>query len=75
MKVVRGERARRDAASEPLPAWLVEELLELAEAFDHLPRRARHAAMKRNMSRRAWDEFDARVDRRLRELDEREGPF
>jgi len=65
----------RQDAGEPLPEWLLAELLELVEAFDHLPKQARRAAMKRNLSRRAHDEFDARVDRRVRELaeDEAEG--
>ena len=72
-----GEGMKRLTIDEPLPEWLIEELLELAEAFDHLPKRARHEAMKRNMSRRAWDEFDARAERRVRELaeDEDEGAF
>jgi len=70
------DRARHDTG-EPLPEWLLAELMELAEAFDHLPQGARHAAMKRNMSPRAHAEFAARVDRRMRELaeGEAEGAF
>ena len=61
---------------EPLPEWLLAELVELAKAFSHLPKPARHDAMKRNMSRRAWDYFTERADRRVRDLGEgeAEGP-
>jgi len=68
------DRARHDPG-EPLPEWLLAELVELAEAFAHLPEQARHAAMKRNLSQHACDEFDARVERRMRELVEGEGAF
>ena len=51
-----------------MPEWLLEELLELAEAFDHLPHQARHEAMRRNMSRRADAYFDARAERRVRQM-------
>jgi hypothetical protein len=61
---------RRPDADEPLPDWLLAELTELAEAFAHLPERARHAALKRNLSPRAHEEFDARVARRVRALTE-----
>ena len=72
MTVARGEGAQRDAANEPLPEWLWEELIELVEAFDHLPQRARRAAMKRNLSPRAHEYFDARAAQRVRELDDEE---
>jgi len=68
------DRPRHDA-DEPLPEWLLEELLELVEAFDHLRQPARHAAMKRNLSERAHAEFEARVDRHLRVQGEGEGSF
>ena len=77
MRVAGDEGTKRETIDEPLPEWLIAELVELAEAFAHLPERARHEAMKRNMSQRAWDEFDARADRRVRELAEGEAeePF
>ena len=64
------ERAKRD--DEPMPDWLWAELMELVEAFAHLPQPARHVAMKRNLSERAHEYFDARADRRVRELDDEE---
>ena len=77
MMVAGDNQVPHNAPDEPLPEWLIEELVELAEAFDHLPQRARHDAMKRNMSQRAWDEFDARAERHVRGQGEgeREGPF
>jgi hypothetical protein len=60
------EQTHQDADG-PMPEWLWAELVELAEAFDHLPPRARYDAMKRNLSPRAHDYFDRRAERRVRE--------
>jgi hypothetical protein len=55
-----------------MPEWLWEELIDLVEAFNHLPEGARYGAMVRNLSSRAHAFFDARAERRVRELAEGE---
>lgn len=62
------EGARHDDLAEALPGWLWQELMELLADFEHLPERARHDAMKQHLSWRANDYFDARAERRAREM-------